>query len=116
MQIIKEVTYFKAFGFTFENALGIHKAAGFIILAHDDEIFRCAIEGDQLMVLQKVKVKSLDESMGTSSAISFMANNRVLVASSKQAMIYKIDTESGRVFDRAAIDDNNAKKMTFTTL
>eukprot|EP00352_Strombidinopsis_acuminata_P000395 CAMPEP_0176346632 /NCGR_PEP_ID=MMETSP0126-20121128/6385_1 /TAXON_ID=141414 ORGANISM="Strombidinopsis acuminatum, Strain SPMC142" /NCGR_SAMPLE_ID=MMETSP0126 /ASSEMBLY_ACC=CAM_ASM_000229 /LENGTH=144 /DNA_ID=CAMNT_0017694269 /DNA_START=1153 /DNA_END=1587 /DNA_ORIENTATION=- len=116
MQIVKEVTYFKAFGFTFDNALGIHKAAGFIIFGHDDEIFRCAVEGDQLVIQQKIKVVGIDESMGTSCAISFMANGMVLVASSKQAMIYKIDADTGRVFDKAPIEDNNAKIMTFTTL
>lgn len=68
------------------------------------------------MVQKMIEVKGIDESMGTSSAIAFMTNGNVLVASSKQALIYKIDGTTGRVFDKAYMDDNNAKVMTFTTL
>lgn len=46
MQIIAEVIYYKAFGFAFENALGIHKAGGSIVFGHDDKILRCGIEND----------------------------------------------------------------------
>lgn len=63
-----------------------------------------------------ITVVDLDESMGTSSAIAFQTADVVLVASSKQAMIYKIDAGTGRVFDKAPFEDDHAKVMTFTTL
>jgi len=58
----------------------------------------------------------MDENLGISSAISFMTDGKALIASSKQALIYKVDAETGRVYDKTVIADNNAKTMTFTTL
>ena len=57
-----------------------------------------------------------DENLGNSSSIGISDSNTFIVASTKNAIIYKVDISSGKIRESVEFEDVNAKIMSFTIL